>query len=89
MENNSFTKKSYQKLKSSYITSRTFDKLEKIEKVDKIPNQVDSVNLATRLIRGELEIRLTHTQIYILDQDLVPDLILRLLRIFSSNKCSD
>ena len=63
MENNSFTKKSFQKLKSSYITSRTFDKLEKIEKVDKIPNQVDSVNLATRLIRGELEIRLTHTKI--------------------------
>ena len=57
MENNSFTKKASQKVKSSYITSRNFSNFKRKSKrlrVNKIPNQEDSVKLAAKLIREEI-----------------------------------
>ena len=57
MENNSFTKKASQKMKSLYITSRNFSNFKRKSKrltVNKIPNQEDSVKLAAKLIREEI-----------------------------------
>ena len=57
MENNSFTKKASQKVKSSYITSRNFSNFKRKSKrltVNKIPNQEDSVKLAAKLVREEI-----------------------------------
>ena len=57
MENNSFTKKASQKVKSSYITARNFSNFKRKSKrlrVNKIPNQEDSVKLAAKLIREEI-----------------------------------
>ena len=58
MENNPFTKKAIQKVKSSYITSRNFSNIKRKSKrlrVNKIPNQEDSVKLAAKLIREEFQ----------------------------------
>ena len=56
MENNSFTRKASQKVKSSYVTSRNFSNFKRKSlrlRVNKIPSQEDLVKLATKLIREE------------------------------------
>ena len=57
MENNSFTRKVSQKVKSSYVTSRNFSNLMRKSKrlrVNKIPSQEDLVKLVAKRIREEI-----------------------------------
>ena len=57
MENNSFTKKASQKVKSTYVTTRNFNNFKRKSlrlRVNKIPSQEDLVKLAAKLIREEI-----------------------------------